>query len=86
MTDNPKAVPIMLDQAEMAVRLYEALTGVRRKQGHTATQIMNDAPGEVAQGLARAAAAMAYYFHECMQAMDSTATIKEVVPESTVRH
>ncbi len=60
-----------IQTAELALRIYEALSGMRRPPGKTAEQAMGDLDEDMQAGLIRAAWAAASYFKEVVNAGSS---------------
>lgn len=68
--DNDKVIihTITLDQAEMAVRIVEGMTGSPRPVGMSASDALSQLDDGVQEQLQGASQKLAEYFYECMKA------------------
>lgn len=63
-TKEKKIIAIKLDQAEMAIRIVEGLTGTARPGGKSPREYLEDMKEESQKGLFNASRAIAEYVYE----------------------
>jgi hypothetical protein len=64
MSKSKKIVAIELDQAEIAIRIVEAISEAERPEGKTARECLDDLSDESRRNLFQASKAVAEYFFE----------------------